>query len=82
MLSSQEIEDTFHTLDRHVSKSWDVRDRSVKIKMPLHPQRKRKANKQNKQEHPVHLQKLAWCTVHNIHLGTKKILVGWRMDDE
>lgn len=29
VLSSQEIEDIFHTLDRAVSQSWDVRDRGV-----------------------------------------------------
>nr|KAF6420644.1 hypothetical protein HJG59_009373 [Molossus molossus] len=73
-LSSQEIENIFHTLNRDVSKSWGFRDRSIKMKMPLHPQLKREKNI------PIRVQMLAQCPVHCLHLRTQRMLVGWRMD--
>lgn len=69
VLSSQEIEDIFHALAKDVSNSWGVRDRSIRIKMPLHPQLKRKTS--------IHLQKLAQCTVHSIHQPWYPENIGW-----
>lgn len=72
MLLSQESKGVVHTLVRDVSESWRVRGRIIQIKMPLHPQLRRK-------KIPIYLQKLAKSIVF-ISLSTQKILVVWGMD--
>lgn len=54
------------------SESWRVRGRSIQIKMPLHPQVRRKKT-------PIDLRKPAQSTV-SISLSIQKILVAWGTD--